>query len=158
MGVICYEKGGQRVTALSQVCQTLGLCRLSVPGQQRENGIHFIPGLLQVNSDRVAPQLLSISTSPLLLSLSFSLSRFFPSSLPPARCSMSVCALQEACREEKQRGEWGQGGKYLQQAAWRFHRAQGISSGVYTSLYCLNISPHLQQGFVCSITTDCMFY
>lgn len=122
MGVIRQAEDDSSQLGLSD----LGLCRLSVPGQQKENGIHYIPGLLQVNCDRVAPQLLSISTSSLLPTPLF----FF--SPPLARCSMSVCALQEACREEKQRGEWGQGGKYLQQAAWRFHGAQRISRGVYT--------------------------
>lgn len=99
--------------------------------------MHFIPGLLQVNCDRVAPQLLSISTSSLPLSLS----------LP--RCSMSVCTLCMKRAEQKNREE--SGGR----VASTYNRLPGDSikhnefaQAFPTSVYCSNLSLPLRLGFV----------
>ena len=66
---------------------------------ERENGIHFIPGLLQVNCDRVAPQLLSISTSSLLPSPPFFLP---PLSLLLAAVCLCVLCMKRAGKKNRE--------------------------------------------------------
>lgn len=59
-----YERGKPSVTALGRVYQSLDSAGCQSRDGREENEMHFIPGLLRVNCDRVAPQLPSISTSP----------------------------------------------------------------------------------------------